>query len=60
MNIDDIINDNFCTGCGVCISEDKSNASYMDWDEDGILRPILNESSDRNLMERVCPFNIEN
>lgn len=60
MNIDDIINDNFCTGCGVCISEDKSNTSYMDWDEDGFLRPILKESSDRSLMERVCPFNIEN
>lgn len=60
MSIDKIIKNDLCTGCGICISEDKSKTSYMDWNEDGFLQPVLTSSSDTYEMERVCPFNLNN
>lgn len=60
MALDKIIENNLCTGCGVCIAEDRGNSSYMDWNEDGFLVPIVKENSDLTRMESVCPFNIKN
>ncbi|HEC2597223.1 Coenzyme F420 hydrogenase/dehydrogenase, beta subunit C-terminal domain [Raoultella ornithinolytica] len=60
MSIDKIIKNDLCTGCGICITEDKSNTSYMDWNEDGFLQPVLTPESDINGMEKVCPFNLNN
>ncbi|HHG8774827.1 TPA: Coenzyme F420 hydrogenase/dehydrogenase, beta subunit C-terminal domain [Raoultella planticola] len=60
MSIDTIIKNDLCTGCGICISEDKSKTAYMDWNEDGFLYPILTSASDVIAMEKVCPFNLEN
>lgn len=59
MTIKNIIDNNLCTGCGVCISEDKSNSSSMGWNSEGFLVPEINDTSFHNEMERVCPFNLK-
>ena len=57
--LDKIINGGFCTGCGVCVSEDKSENSFMKENEYGFLVPDILETSlkERENMIRVCPFN---
>ncbi|MER5135188.1 Coenzyme F420 hydrogenase/dehydrogenase, beta subunit C-terminal domain [Serratia marcescens] len=60
MTIEKIIKNNLCTGCGICISEDKSGSSYMEWNDDGFLTPKVTAQSHVGDMERVCPFNLEN
>lgn len=60
MSIEKIVKNNLCTGCGVCISEDGSGSSYMDWNDDGFLIPKTTPISDLKSMEKVCPFNLEN
>ncbi|WP_174507953.1 Coenzyme F420 hydrogenase/dehydrogenase, beta subunit C-terminal domain [Klebsiella oxytoca] len=59
MTIKNVISNNLCTGCGVCISEDKSNASSMKWNHEGFLVPEINGASFSNEMERVCPFSLK-
>lgn len=58
MTIKEIVRNELCTGCGVCISEDKSNSSEMIWNSQGFLVPQLSNSSDEKSMERVCPFSL--
>lgn len=58
MNINDILDNELCTGCGVCISEDKSKTAEMRWSENGFLIPYLTDSSTQAEMYEVCPFNI--
>lgn len=60
MTLEKIIQNNLCTGCGVCISEDKSRTSYMDWNAEGFLVPATTPDSDLVAMEKVCPFNLKN
>ncbi|WP_326517971.1 Coenzyme F420 hydrogenase/dehydrogenase, beta subunit C-terminal domain [Acinetobacter sp. CAAS 2-6] len=57
MSIDRILKNELCTGCGVCISEDKSKTSKMVWSESNFLVPKLTELSTTDEMYTVCPFN---
>ncbi|WP_314296021.1 Coenzyme F420 hydrogenase/dehydrogenase, beta subunit C-terminal domain [Acinetobacter schindleri] len=57
MSIDDIIQNELCTGCGVCISEDKTKTAKMIWNSSGFLIPELTKNSTRDKMYSVCPFN---
>lgn len=59
MNIDSIVKNNLCTGCGACISEDQSHQAKMIWNSEGFLIPSLGESSTQNEMIKVCPFAIQ-
>ncbi|MGB9191429.1 Coenzyme F420 hydrogenase/dehydrogenase, beta subunit C-terminal domain [Acinetobacter sp.] len=56
MNIDSIVKNNFCTGCGVCISEDDNHEAKMIWNKDGFLVPKLGINSTQDKMIKVCPF----
>ncbi|TCB46547.1 coenzyme F420 hydrogenase [Acinetobacter terrestris] len=58
MNIDSIVKNNLCTGCGVCISEDKSNRAKMVWNNEGFLVPLLDRKSSQDEMIKVCPFSL--
>ncbi|RJF58400.1 coenzyme F420 hydrogenase [Serratia inhibens] len=60
MTIEKIVNNNLCTGCGVCVSEDKIGNSSMRWNEDGFLIPTVTSNSDLAKMEKVCPFSLKN
>lgn len=57
MSIERILENELCTGCGVCISEDKSKTSKMVWSESNFLVPNLTELSTSDEMYNVCPFN---
>lgn len=59
MNIESIVKNNLCTGCGVCISEDQSHQAKMVWNNEGFLVPLLGESSTQDKMIKVCPFAIQ-
>lgn len=52
--IEDIVNNDLCVGCGLCISESKT--SKMHWNEQGFLVPILDQSFSENAI-KVCPSN---
>lgn len=56
MNIESIVKNNLCTGCGVCISEDENKQAKMVWDENGFLVPQLGSDSTQEKMVMVCPF----
>lgn len=56
INIDTIVKNQLCTGCGACISEDTSKTSFMHWDEYGFLVPKTTPESSQDLMIDVCPF----
>lgn len=56
MNIESIVKNNLCTGCGVCISEDENKQAKMIWDENGFLVPQLGSASTQEKMVMVCPF----
>ncbi|MFV0264608.1 MAG: Coenzyme F420 hydrogenase/dehydrogenase, beta subunit C-terminal domain [Kluyvera sp.] len=56
--LNDIIDNQLCTGCGVCISEDLSKKSSMTWNSNGFLEPKISQESTLDLMQRVCPFNL--
>lgn len=58
MNIELILENNLCTGCGVCISEDQSNQAKMVWNHEGFLIPSLGQKSTQEEMVKVCPFAI--
>ncbi|WP_345768837.1 Coenzyme F420 hydrogenase/dehydrogenase, beta subunit C-terminal domain [Citrobacter amalonaticus] len=59
VTIKDVIDNQLCTGCGVCISEDSSATSQMIWNEDGFLIPRITEESSITSMLKVCPFNLK-
>ncbi|HEC2572724.1 TPA: Coenzyme F420 hydrogenase/dehydrogenase, beta subunit C-terminal domain [Raoultella ornithinolytica] len=58
MTIHRIIQNDLCTGCGACVSEDKTKRSKMVWNDEGFYVPKIDESSDISTMESVCPFNL--
>lgn len=53
-NIKDIVDNDLCTGCGICVTESKS--SEMIWNENGFLVPRLDGSFNENAI-KLCPFN---
>jgi coenzyme F420-reducing hydrogenase beta subunit len=54
--IEDIVRQEMCTGCGVCVSESPSSLK-MEMNEFGFVVPIkINEDFEENSV-RVCPFN---
>src|SRR5690606_21908516 len=57
--ITDVVNQDLCIGCGICISECKSNSIIMDWDNNGFLVPHTTEHTctDNGNCIAVCPFN---
>ncbi len=54
-SIKDLVNEQLCTGCGVCISE-KSIEGQMKWNENGFLFPDISYGDVERAL-RVCPFN---
>lgn len=56
MNIESIVQNNLCTGCGVCLSEDKNQQAKMIWNKNGFLVPQLGPDSTQEKMVMVCPF----
>lgn len=56
MNIEEIVKNELCTGCGACISEDTSKTSKMSWNDLGFLVPELTDKSNQKAMIEVCPF----
>src|SRR5690606_12234195 len=52
--ITDIVKNELCTGCGLCISE--SSSSKMVWDENGFLVPDIQHSFSEKAI-KLCPFN---
>lgn len=56
MNIESIVKNNLCTGCGACISEDINKQAKMIWDKSGFLIPKLGPNSTQEKMIIVCPF----
>lgn len=52
----DIVAQDLCTGCGICVSESR-NSLKMEWDKFGFLKPyMIGESINDNAI-KVCPFN---
>ena len=54
-NILDIVKQDLCTGCGICVSE--SSSLKMGWNEFGFLVPQKIGDSISEDAIRVCPFN---
>lgn len=54
VEIRDIVNNDYCVGCGICVSESKS--SKMILNDYGFLVPDLDDSFNENAV-KVCPFN---
>lgn len=56
-NVNDIVNQDLCTGCGICVSEAPKDLK-MGWNEYGFLVPKqMNDVIEEDAI-RVCPFNI--
>lgn len=53
ITIQDIVKNDLCTGCGLCVSE-SAGTLKMQWDEYGFLKP---SGLDSGKAIRVCPFN---
>lgn len=57
-NIEEIVAQEMCTGCGICVSESPESLR-MNWNDDGFLVPkkIAENISDKAV--KVCPFNAQ-
>lgn len=56
--ISDVVKNDICVGCGICVPACPSKALKMDWNEDGFLIPTLSGSCDSfGECLKVCPFN---
>lgn len=53
VSVKDIVTNNFCTGCGACISASDSN---MIWNEEGFLVPDITKDFADDA-GKLCPFN---
>lgn len=53
VSIKDIVTNNFCTGCGACISASDSS---MVWIDEGFLVPDITQDFADDA-EKLCPFN---
>ena len=56
FNIKTIVDQELCTGCGMCVSEDPANLKMV-WDENGFLVPHQINNSNTSRAVKVCPFN---
>ena len=54
--IEDIVKNEMCTGCGICVSE-SNDSLKMDWNENGFLIPKLIKEDNGINAVKVCPFN---
>ena len=54
-----VVNQDLCTGCGICVTECTTNSISMDWNTNGFLVPQVTENScsDDGACIKVCPFN---
>lgn len=53
-----VVDNDLCTGCGVCTYSCSSNALTMDWNEEGFLVPgLTGDCDDDSSCISVCPFN---
>ncbi|MNQ54280.1 coenzyme F420-reducing hydrogenase subunit beta [compost metagenome] len=57
ITISEIVNQDLCTGCGICVSE--SNSLKMQWNSEGFLVPVEREGEYSYDSVKVCPFNPE-
>ncbi|MEE4287538.1 MAG: Coenzyme F420 hydrogenase/dehydrogenase, beta subunit C-terminal domain [Mariniphaga sp.] len=56
--ITEVVNQDLCTGCGLCVYKCPSGALKMNWNEYGFLVPeIADECNDNGDCLTVCPFN---
>jgi len=57
--ITEVVNQDMCTGCGICTSECKSKSIVMGWNSNGFLVPTITgeECTDSGDCINVCPFN---
>ncbi|MCB4809219.1 Coenzyme F420 hydrogenase/dehydrogenase, beta subunit C-terminal domain [Tamlana sp. 62-3] len=56
--IDKIVNNDLCTGCGICVSFCENKALKMEWNEYGFLVPNqIGECDNDQSCISVCPFN---
>lgn len=58
LDIQDIVDNELCTGCGICVSEDPENMEMV-FDQHGFLIPKQIIASKKSDAIRVCPFNPE-
>lgn len=54
LEIKDIVKNELCTGCGLCISE--SVDGFMEWDDYGFLVPNIDSTYNEKAI-KLCPFN---
>lgn len=58
MQIDEVVKNNLCVGCGACTSLFSKQAAEMFLSNDGFLRPVQNrvlEKHEADLFEKICP-----
>lgn len=56
--IDNVVQNDLCIGCGLCVYACPSKALSMQWNENGFLIPSLTGTCDLNGdCLKVCPFN---
>lgn len=57
--ISQVVDQDLCTGCGICVTECATNSISMGWNADGFLVPKVTENncSDDSKCINVCPFN---
>jgi coenzyme F420 hydrogenase subunit beta len=54
--IEEIVKQEMCTGCGVCVSESPSSLK-METNEYGFLVPVTINNHLKENSVKVCPFN---
>ncbi|WP_345740598.1 Coenzyme F420 hydrogenase/dehydrogenase, beta subunit C-terminal domain [Maribacter luteus] len=57
--ISQVVDQDLCTGCGICIAECTSKSIKMDWNTNGFLVPNQTDKdcTDEGSCIKVCPFN---
>lgn len=56
--ITDVVENDLCIGCGVCVYKCPSNAISMNWNDEGFIVPQLTgECGEEGACIEVCPFN---
>jgi coenzyme F420-reducing hydrogenase beta subunit len=56
--ITEVVNQDLCTGCGLCVYKCPSGALKMNWNDYGFLIPeVVNDCNDNGDCLTVCPFN---
>ncbi|MCA1760485.1 MAG: Coenzyme F420 hydrogenase/dehydrogenase, beta subunit C-terminal domain, partial [Bacteroidales bacterium] len=56
--ITEVVNQDLCTGCGLCVYKCPSGALKMSWNDYGFLIPkLIDDCNDNGNCLTVCPFN---